>query len=212
MSVTKEFRTAAIAVEKEIIIKRSRFISYITPVETVEKAQEFVDGIRKKHWDATHNVPAWRVGHPVPMERFSDDGEPAGTAGMPVLEVLRKQDLTNTVVVVTRYFGGVLLGAGGLVRAYTDSVVQGLAAAGIKTYALFRGFSVETDYSLVGQVLRLAEELDAKISGSEYGATVTISGWLPPDKARLMEKNLMEISQGQLKVTWGKENFLPSNK
>ncbi|AVX21214.1 MULTISPECIES: YigZ family protein [Carboxydocella] len=193
----------------EIVIKKSRFICYVKPVETAEAAQEFVEAIRKKHWDATHNVPAWRVGMPVPAERFSDDGEPAGTAGMPVLEVLRKQEVTNCVLVVTRYFGGTLLGAGGLVRAYTESAVKGLEAAGIVTYHLYRRFTIIVPYPLLGSILHLLEKLEGKLEEPLYGAEVQVRGWLLPELQNKLEKEVAELGQGQLQVEWGESCYLP---
>lgn len=113
----------------EIQIEKSRFICYFSPVTTVEEAQAFIEQIKKKHWDATHNCSAYLIGDNQQMQKANDDGEPSGTAGVPMLEVLKKRHLTNTVVVVTRYFGGIKLGAGGLVRAYTQSVTTALDTA-----------------------------------------------------------------------------------
>ncbi|MGL5382872.1 MAG: YigZ family protein [Culicoidibacterales bacterium] len=110
----------------EIQIEKSRFICYFSPVTSPELAQNFIDTIKKKHWDATHNCSAYIIGERQQFQKASDDGEPNGTAGVPMLEVLKKRNLTNIVVVVTRYFGGIKLGAGGLVRAYTQSVASAL--------------------------------------------------------------------------------------
>ena len=106
----------------EIIMKKSRFIAYVSPVETEDEAIAFIDGIRKKHWDATHNCYAYIIGNRNPIMRFSDDGEPSQTAGKPMLDVLTAKELCNLVVVVTRYFGGTLLGTGGLVKAYRSAI------------------------------------------------------------------------------------------
>jgi uncharacterized YigZ family protein len=114
-----EYKTLLKAGNDEIIIERSRFIGYAAPVSSEEEAMEFIDKIKNQHKDATHNVTAYVVGLHNEVQRYNDDGEPAGTAGVPILEVLKKEDLRNTVVVVTRYFGGIKLGAGGLIRAYT---------------------------------------------------------------------------------------------
>lgn len=113
----------------EIQIEKSRFICYFAPVSTVEAAQNFIETIKKRHWDATHNCSAYLIGEQQQMQKANDDGEPSGTAGVPMLEVLKKRQLTNIVVVVTRYFGGIKLGAGGLVRAYTQSVTSALDGA-----------------------------------------------------------------------------------
>src|SRR5699024_4890875 len=115
----------------EIIINKSRFIGYASPVESEKSAQEFIDTIKQKHKDATHNVFAYIIGQNKNIQRYSDDGEPSGTAGIPILEMMKKEDLTDTVIVVTRYFGGIKLGAGGLVRAYIKGAKCGLESANI---------------------------------------------------------------------------------
>ena len=126
-----QYRTIRAAASAEFVEKRSRFIGYISPVTTQQDAIAFIDSIKSKHWDATHNVPAYiiRDGN---ICRFSDDGEPQGTAGMPILEVLRHENLTDCVCVVTRYFGGILLGAGGLCRAYTKAAKDALVPPKVK--------------------------------------------------------------------------------
>ena len=124
------YRTISKAAEDEYIINKSRFIGYAAPCETEEEALAFIRAIREKHRDATHNCYAYVIGANAGVMRYSDDGEPSGTAGMPMIEVLKNRKLVNLCVVVTRYFGGILLGAGGLVRAYTHSTVIAVAAAG----------------------------------------------------------------------------------
>ncbi|HWI55040.1 MAG TPA: YigZ family protein [Desulfobacteria bacterium] len=132
--MAEEYYSAAKPAQIEIIVRKSRFICYVHPADATQEAHAFLETVRKRHRDANHNVWAWRIGQNLTEEKFSDDGEPAGTAGIPVLEVLRKKELINCVVVVTRYFGGVLLGAGGLIRAYTESAVRGLTEAGITRF------------------------------------------------------------------------------
>lgn len=207
--MVQHFITVDKAAQVEIAIKKSKFICHINKVETVEEAQSFVDSIRKMHWDANHNVSAWRVGFSVPIERFSDDGELAGTAGMPVLEVLRKKNLTNCAVVVTRYFGGILLGAGGLVRAYTESTVQGLYKAGVATYYHYQRFSMTVPYALMGSVIHLLEEAGTRVEAPEFGSEVVIKGWVMPEAQSTVEKKIADLSQGQLHVEWGVEKYLP---
>ena len=128
-----QYRTVGKSGEAELVIEKSQFISYAAPAATEEEALEFIQAIKKKHRDATHNVPAYVIGENNDIQRFSDDGEPSGTAGVPMLEVLKKEDLRDTVLVVTRYFGGIKLGTGGLVRAYTKAAKLALEAAGIVT-------------------------------------------------------------------------------
>ena len=136
----------------EIIINKSKFIGYASPINSEDEAIEFINQIKKKHSDATHNVYAYVYGDNNSIQRFSDDGEPSGTAGMPVLNVIKLEDLKNVVVVVTRYFGGVKLGAGGLVRAYTKGAKIGLDSAIIVDKTLFYDIRIEIDYTLLGKV------------------------------------------------------------
>ena len=146
-----QYRTIRAAASAEFVEKRSRFIGYISPVTTQQDAIAFIDSIKSKHWDATHNVPAYiiREGN---ICRFSDDGEPQGTAGMPALNVLQKEELTDCVLVVTRYFGGILLGTGGLVHTYGASAKQGLIESEIVIRKLCDIVSVKVDYSLLGKM------------------------------------------------------------
>ena len=123
------YRTLRREASKEIVIKKSRFIGYGKPVESEAEAAAFIEAIKKKHWDATHNCSAYVIGERDEIQKQSDDGEPSGTAGKPILEVIKAQGLKNTVIVVTRYFGGIMLGAGGLIRAYTDGAVAAIEAA-----------------------------------------------------------------------------------
>jgi uncharacterized YigZ family protein len=138
--------------EKEIVIEKSRFICYVNRATTEEEAVQFIQTIKKKHWDATHNCSAYIIGEHDQIQKANDDGEPSGTAGVPMLEVLKKKGLKDTVVVVTRYFGGIKLGAGGLVRAYGKAVSEGLKAAGIVERRLMRIMRVTIDYTWLGKV------------------------------------------------------------
>lgn len=138
--------------EAEIIINKSKFIGYAMPIETEEEALEFIEKIKTKHRDATHNVYAYVLGKDSNTQRFSDDGEPSGTAGIPALEVIKKEDLRNVVVVVTRYFGGVKLGGGGLIRAYTKGAKIGLEAGSIIDMVLHQKIKIRMDYTLYGKV------------------------------------------------------------
>ena len=122
------YRTVQAYGSSEIIIKKSRFIGHAKPVESEEEAIQFIEAIKKEHRSATHNCSAYVIGERDQIQKQSDDGEPSGTAGKPILEVIKHQGLKNTVVVVTRYFGGIMLGAGGLIRAYTDGAVAGIEA------------------------------------------------------------------------------------
>ncbi|WP_029266248.1 YigZ family protein [Virgibacillus alimentarius] len=136
----------------EINIQKSRFIGYVKRVETEENAQKFIQEIKKKHHDATHNCSAYMIGEHDQIQKANDDGEPSGTAGIPMLEVLKKQGLKDTAVVVTRYFGGIKLGAGGLIRAYGNTTSQAIQATGIVRRQLMQGFSITVDYALLGKL------------------------------------------------------------
>lgn len=136
----------------EIVINKSRFIGYAKPIDSQQDAIDFIEEIKSKHRDATHNVPAYVFGENSNIQRYSDDGEPSGTAGIPVLEVIKKEDLRNVVIVVTRYFGGKKLGAGGLVRAYTKGAKIALDAANIVHKVLYNRIKVRVDYTLYGKV------------------------------------------------------------
>ncbi|GAA0337099.1 YigZ family protein [Oceanobacillus sp. FSL W7-1293] len=136
----------------EIIIQKSRFIANVKRVESEEEAQEFIQSIKKEHRDATHNCSAYIIGETDYIQKANDDGEPSGTAGVPMLEVLKKKGLKDTAVVVTRYFGGIKLGAGGLIRAYGSATTQGIQTTGIVRRELMQGVSVTVEYTLLGKL------------------------------------------------------------
>lgn len=150
--MNKIYRTIYKYGEDDTIINKSRFIGYAMPVETEEEALEFIESIKTKHRDATHNVYAYVLGENNNVQRFSDDGEPSGTAGIPALEVMKKEDLRNMVVVITRYFGGIKLGAGGLIRAYTKGAKIGIEAGMIVDMVLHTKVKIRMDYTLYGSV------------------------------------------------------------
>ena len=147
-----EYRTIYRGGEDEIVEKKSRFIATVVPVNTEEEALEFVEKTRKKYWDARHNCFAYIIGERGQLQRCSDDGEPNGTAGKPMLDVLLGNELRNVAVVVTRYFGGTLLGTGGLVRAYSGAVKAGLDASVVITKILGVKLHIETDYTTFGKI------------------------------------------------------------
>ncbi|WP_164668073.1 YigZ family protein [Virgibacillus doumboii] len=152
----------------QLIIQKSRFIGYVCRVETEEAAQAFIQQIKKKHHDATHNCSAYMIGENNQIQKANDDGEPSGTAGVPILEVLKKQDLKDTVVVVTRYFGGIKLGAGGLIRAYGSTTTEAIKAAGVVERRLMQGFSVVVDYPLLGKLENALRNSDHVLETINY--------------------------------------------
>lgn len=190
-----QYRTVRGAASAEFVEKRSRFIGYISPASTQEEAAQFIDSIRSKHWDATHNVPAYilREGN---ICRFSDDGEPQGTAGMPALNVLQKEGLTDCALVVTRYFGGILLGGGGLVRAYSHAAKLAVDAGGIVTRALCSLVRVRCDYNFYGRLASLIPEQGGIIENTAFEDAVTVDFRIPQELEPGFEKKLIDLSNG----------------
>lgn len=193
--------------EGEIIEKKSRFIATVKPVESEEEAVAFINEMKKKYWDARHNCSAFVIGEHQELTRCSDDGEPAQTAGRPMLDVLLKEGITNVAVVVTRYFGGVLLGTGGLVRAYQKSVQEGLTNSQIiekrKGFLLY----IDTDYNGIGKLQYLFAQKEISILESEYGVAVRMSVLVPLERKEEIEKAVIEQTNGTAGLEWGDETI-----
>ena len=193
--------------EGEIIEKKSRFIATVRPVECEEEATAFINEMKKKYWDARHNCSAFVIGEHQELTRCSDDGEPAQTAGRPMLDVLLKEGVTNVAVVVTRYFGGVLLGTGGLVRAYQKAVQEGLAASNIiekrKGFLLY----INTDYNGIGKLQYLFAQKEISIMDSEYGVGVRMTVLVPGERKEEIEKAVIEQTNGTAGLEWGDETI-----
>mgnify|MGYP003606423988 FL=1 len=184
----------------EIEINKSRFIAYVNRVVTEEEALAFIETIRKRHWDATHNCSAYVIGDNDQHQKSSDDGEPSGTAGKPILEIIKKMSLKDTVVVVTRYFGGIKLGAGGLVRAYGKSAVAGLEAAGIIERQLHTLLAVQIEYSLLGTVENNLRNHHFLIADKQFDAAVTVFALAPSGQEAVLEAKLADWTSGQAQV------------
>lgn len=178
--------------EGEITEKKSRFIATVAPVESEEEAAAFIDSIKKKYYDARHNCPAYIIGRNKELTRCSDDGEPSGTAGKPILEVLLGAELTNTAIVVTRYFGGTLLGTGGLVRAYTQAAQAGLADAGIATMRYGAVIRISTDYTDLGKIQYLLGNKGIPVLDSQYSDKVELTVRIPAEESDNLIKELTE--------------------
>ena len=193
------YKTIRKAAKDEYIVKKSRFIGHICPVTTQEEALEFIQSVSKKHWDATHNVYAYilREGG---IKRYSDDGEPQGTAGIPTLDVLEKSGVTDCAVVVTRYFGGIMLGAGGLVRAYSHSASIAVAAGGIVTRAMCARLKVTCDYYFYGKLSSLVPEKGGVIEATIFEDNVTLIFRLPLELVDGFNANLIDVSNGRYSV------------
>ncbi len=183
--------------EAEIVEKKSRFIAYVRPVNKEEEAVRFIDEIKKKHWDARHNCSAFVIGKNNELTRCSDDGEPSGTAGKPMLEVLLGQGLHNVAVVVTRYFGGVLLGTGGLVRAYQAAVKEGIIAS--KILEKFEGarYLVETDYNGIGKIQYILAKENINTLGVDYSDKVVVEFVVKADEEGRIVKEITEATAGK---------------
>ncbi|MDD2956158.1 MAG: YigZ family protein [Oscillospiraceae bacterium] len=187
------YKTIAEEASDEFVERKSRFIGHVCPVSSEEQAQAFVAEKKSRYWDATHNVWAYilRDGQ---TRRYSDDGEPQGTAGIPVLDVLQKEGLTDLVVVVTRYFGGILLGAGGLVRAYSHGAKIAVDAARILHMNPCTVIEMEFDYSLYGKISYILPKYNARTLDSDFGAAVRLRVMMTSARAAAFGKELEELT------------------
>lgn len=197
----EKYKTLLKKGEAELTEKKSRFIATACPVKSEEEAQAFIEQTRKKYWDATHNVFAYQIGENNQIQRFSDDGEPSGTAGMPMLDVLKGENIKNAAVVVTRYFGGTLLGTGGLVRAYGHCAKQGLIAAGIIEKILYQYFEVTADYNLSGKIQYEALKNEYVIKDTVYTDKVTFIILAEPQRNENFESLINEITNAKATIT-----------
>ncbi len=194
--------------EDEIIINKSRFIGYAMPIETEEDALEFIDKIKAKHRDATHNVYAYVVGKDNNIQRFSDDGEPSGTAGIPVLEVIKKEDLRNVVVVVTRYFGGIKLGAGGLIRAYTKGAKIGLEAGIIIDKVLHTKLKLRIDYTIYGTIENHLMTKGYIVDDIVYDDGVNIYVYIENSQVDYFKEIITDLTSGRGIIEYVAEEYL----
>lgn len=197
--------------ETEFTEKRSRFIGHVRRVETEAEARAFIESVKKQHYDARHNCWCYIL-HEGGVVRYGDDGEPQGTAGQPMLNVFQREGVENAVCVVTRYFGGVLLGAGGLTRAYSKSAKDALDAAGKARMALWSRMRVQTPYPLFERLSRLAEAHGGVSEGSDYGADVTLTLRLPRENADAFAAALTELSNGAISPEMLEAVFLPGKR
>ncbi len=180
----------------EFIEKKSRFIGYVKPVKTVDEAVAFINEIKSRHWDATHNVYAYSL-REGQVKRFSDDGEPQGTAGIPTLDVILKQDVVDCCVVVTRYFGGIMLGAGGLVRAYSHGAKIALDAGKVITMSLCKIVRVKADYNFYGRLVPLICEEGGIVEDTQFTDSVEVTFRIPEEKVPFFEARLTDVSNGR---------------
>lgn len=189
----------------EITEKKSRFIATVRPVESEDEAVSFINETKKKYWDARHNCSAFVIGKRQELIRCSDDGEPAGTAGRPMLDVLLKENIHNAAVVVTRYFGGVLLGTGGLVRAYQQATKAGLSASEIIEKKDGAVLFIRTDYTGIGRLQYLFAQEKITVMDTAYEADVLVKAVIPENDKKRIEKTIIEQTNGTAKLEWGDE-------
>lgn len=194
--------------ENEIEIQRSRFIAYIDRAETEEQAQQFILDIKKKNWNATHNCSAYLIGENNHIQKANDDGEPSGTAGVPILEVLKKKQLKDTVVVITRYFGGIKLGAGGLIRAYGKATSEGLTATGLVERKLMQVMHTTIDYTLLGKVENELRGSQYQLKEIHYLEKVEIECYVEEAKIEEFTEWMTELTNGQGEIISGETTYL----
>lgn len=202
------FRTLHSYGSDEYIVEKSKFIGHAKPVQTEEEARMFVEEIKQKYKDATHNVWAYTIGQSMNIQRYSDDGEPQGSAGIPTLELIKKEDLRNVVVVVTRYFGGIKLGAGGLVRAYTKGAKLGLDAAKIVEKRPFVSVEIEIEYTLLGKIQNELSNNNYFVKEIEYADKVKINVFCESEKTEGLNKMILELTNANARVSFGDEFYL----
>lgn len=202
----QEYKTVEKEASNFFIEKKSKFIGYAKPVKTQEDALEFISKIKSKHWDATHNVYAY-VLRENNIQRYSDDGEPSGTAGVPVLDVMLKESLVDVCVVATRYFGGTLLGAGGLVRAYSHTSKIALEAAGIIAMAQCSVMSAEVDYSFYDRLNILLSDFSAVILNTSFSDKVCVEFSVKENIVDLLNAKLIDVSNGKYSLKFLRSEF-----
>lgn len=204
--MSSDYKTVQFEAKGEFAEKRSRFIGYCKPVKTEQEAVEFINSKRTEHWDATHNVYAYslREGN---IKRYSDDGEPSGTAGMPTLDVILKNDIYDVCIVVTRYFGGVLLGTGGLVRAYSQGAKVALEAGNVVLMQSRAVCNTKCSYNQYGKVSSLIMELGAVVEDTVYESDVSIKFHIKPDILPLLNKKLADATSGEVQVISDSEEY-----
>ena len=199
------YKTVRKRAEDEYIVKKSRFIGYAAPVTTQQQALDFIAEISKKHWDATHNVYAYIIRDGA--TRFSDDGEPGGTAGMPVLQVLQREGIFNVTCVVTRYFGGILLGAGGLVRAYAHGAKIALDAAGRSMKRVWTNVYLPCPYSWYERIKLEIAAFDGIIKNTDFGADVSFDLLLPETQTQPFLARVLDLSAGTIEGLVGENEY-----
>lgn len=208
MLTRKEYLTVLNEGVAELEEKKSRFIATVSPAASEDQAQRFVERLKTRYWNASHNVYAYYLYNGALAQKFSDDGEPSGTAGLPVLDVIKKMNVQDVAVVVTRYFGGTLLGASGLVRAYGKCAAMGIEAAGIVTRQLCREVRIEMDYSLLGKIQALALTKGYKAKDTVYAQDVNMYLYVPVDEFDMFSALVADASGARAVVHAGDNSYV----
>ena len=198
--MANRYKTVRGEAEGQMVIEKSKFIAAIRPVENQEEAEAFLSEVRSRHWSATHNVPVYLLGERFEIQKYSDDGEPSGTAGRPMLEVLLNEGICNTAVVVTRYFGGTLLGTGGLVRAYGAAVKEGLQNSTVVTMRYGTRLQVTADYPDVGRIQHLAAKEGIAQESAEYGVNVRFVLAAPAEEEERICRSITEATDARARI------------
>ncbi|SDM42668.1 uncharacterized protein, YigZ family [Psychrobacillus sp. OK028] len=204
----KDYKTVQGYGESEINIQKSRFITYINRAESEEEAQDFIINIKEKHKSANHNCSAYIIGEHDNIQKANDDGEPSGTAGVPMLEVLKKQGIKDTVVVVTRYFGGIKLGGGGLIRAYGKATTEGIDAAKVVERKLHHLLKVSIDYTWLGKVENEVRNSVYPLKEINYAELVEVLVYTKADEERDFTNWIAEMTNGQAQIELVDKEFL----
>lgn len=202
------YRTVKTSGQHEIVIQKSRFICFLNRATTEEEAQAFIEKIKKEHWNATHNCSAYIIGEHDDIQKANDDGEPSGTAGVPMLEVLKKRNLKDTVVVVTRYFGGIKLGAGGLIRAYGGAVSEGLKAVGIVERRLMQVMRTTVDYTWLGKLENELRQSPYQIKEIHYLEQVEIETYVEANDVEAFRQWMINLTNGQANIQAEETEYL----
>ncbi|MGM0860807.1 MAG: YigZ family protein [Bacillota bacterium] len=202
------YLTVKEAGEHEIVIEKSRFICHLSRVSSEKEAQEFIQDIKKQHWNATHNCSAYMIGETDHIQKANDDGEPSGTAGVPMLEVLKKRGLKDTCAVVTRYFGGIKLGAGGLIRAYGKSVSEGLNHIGVVERKLMRIMHTSVDYTWLGKVENELRESPYQLKEIHYAKHVEFETYVEEKEKQAFSEWITDLTNGKGDNTEGDLTYL----
>ncbi len=192
-------------------IKKSRFICHLKRISTEEEAREFIANVKKQHWKANHNCSAYTLGNHQEIQRTSDDGEPSGTAGVPMLEILKKREITNVCAVVTRYFGGIKLGAGGLIRAYAGSVNHALDGVGLVQFIEQQAIILSLDYNLFDNLQRFLTAQNLLIADSEFLTNITVKCFVDFDQIEYFLTELSDQFSGKIIAKKGEKKWIEAD-